>query len=274
MHLSLIFLVFFFSSLSQAGLEKLSVTKLDLDYTAPVGSGSFERLGVGMGLENGPYSFQITRTEEALEIVTPFADLTWTKPLKVVYDLKALSVRGLSAAVGAKVHSFEGQAVALTSGQGDEYQAQDWRGTCEGVASGPLHQRLFEDCRKKLSLSARRIDVPEDFILSRILSRLPLPATRDTAIPARNLTLTVGEGRFALELYLKLVFTAALRVKGDLSYEDDYRTLVLRVDEVRVGELQITGLFLRTLQELTRGADVKVTPPFVRIGLGKLYEHQ
>ncbi len=273
MRLCLIFFVFL-STAASAALEKITVTKLDLDYTAPVGSGSFERLGVGMGFDNGPHSFHVTRREEAIEVVTPFADLTWTKPLKLVYDLKTLSVRGMSAAVGTKAHSVEGQDLALTTGQGNEYRVQELRGSCEGAARGPLHQRLFEDCRNKLSISARRIDVPEDFILSRIISRLPLPATQNTAIPARNLTLSVSEGRFALELFVKLVFTAALRVKGELSYEDDYRTLVLRVDEVRVGELQVTGLFLRTLQELTRGADVKVTPPFVRIGLGKLYEHQ
>jgi hypothetical protein len=271
---SLSMLLFLATTAAAAGVEKLTVTKLDFDYVAPAGAGAVERVGVGLGIGPGPYPLQVVRTGEGFEIGTPFADVTWLRPLKLAYEARAFAAREVSAALGTRPHVVAGKLLAVTTAAGNEYRAGELRGSCAGTATGRFERRLLEDCRTKMTLAARTLELPDDFILSNIISRLPLPAADARAIPVNNLSLAVEDGRFALELYLKLVFRAGHRLRGDLGYEDGYKTLVLRIDEVRFGELSVTNLFLRALRELGQSDDVTVSPPFVRINLEKLYEKQ
>lgn len=257
-----------------SGLEKMTVKNLDLDYIAPSGKGMVERVGIGMSLVTTPYDLEILRTEDSFELTSPYVDFTWKHPLKFIYDLEAFTLRKTTAGLGTKNHFLESETFIFTSRDKNVYKAQEIKAKCLGSATGPFEKRLFEDCRKSMDVTIKRFDVPKSFILTRLVEGLPVPVVNEIDIPADNVNLSVKNGNFSLQVYLKLWFYAGLRTWGQMHYENERQTIVLKVDQIKFGYLPVTNLVMNKLKEIVKSPDVKVEPPFIRINTKRLYEVQ
>lgn len=259
---------------AHAGFEKLSVVNLDLDYTAPYGKGMVDRVGIGMSLKSIPYPLDITRTEDSFELVTPYLDFSWKHPLKIIYDIEALSLKKTSAALGTKTHFVESEFIMLKTKKNDVYKAEKLKLTCEGEAEGSFDKRLLEDCRKKMHVSIKKVDVPTNFIFARIARELPVPPEHELDIPGDNVIFNMKEGDFTLQAYIKVWFYAGLRIWGHMQYENNHETIAIRVDQIKFGYLPVTSLVMKKLKEIVKGPDVKVDPPWIRIKTKRIYENQ
>ena len=272
---SLFLLTLLLSSSAFASFEKLNVKNLDLDYKAPHGAGTVEKVGIGMSL--GPVAFpvEINRTENAFELTSPYVDFTWYKPLKFIYDVQELVTKSTSTALGTDVHFVESDYLMVKPGKGGEYKAEKLKLTCDGDAKGTFEERLMEDCRTNLDLTIKKIDVPVDFFLVRLLESFPqFPAPDTDDMPGDNVIATVKNGEFYLQVYIKYVFRAGLRAWGHLQYENNRKVVALRIDTIKFGYLNITSLAMKKLQEVIKSPDVKIDPPWIRINIEKIHDTQ
>lgn len=259
---------------SFAGFEKVTVKNLDLDYISPGGQGMVERVGIGMSFNPVQFPIEITKTDDSFELTSPYVDFTWKHPLKFIYDLNSVVARKTSASLGTKTHFVESEYFMFKSKDKNEYKAEKLKASCEGRASGSFDVRLMEDCRKKMELTIKRVDVPSSFILARLARELPVPPEAELDIPADNVALKINNGNYALQVYIKFWFYAGLRAWGHMQYENDYKTIAIRVDQVKFGYLPVTNLVMKKLKELIKSPDVKVDPPWIRINTRMLYENQ
>ncbi len=255
-----------------AGFEKITVQNLDLDYTAPYGSGTVDRVGIGLGLRPENYVIEINRTENAIELTSPYVDFTWNYPLKFIFDLEAVTAKKTNAALGTKTHFIDSEYFMVKPKGRGEYKAEVVKGSCEGVARGSFEMRLLEDCRNKLELTIKKIDVPTDFILYKLLEVLPPMPRSDEEFPGDYVVAKINNGDLYLQVYIKYVFYAGLRTWGHVQFEDDRKTLAIRVDQIKFGYLPVTGLVMKKLKEIITNPDVKVDPPWIRINIGSLSE--
>jgi hypothetical protein len=269
-----LYLITFFILTSSYGadFEKITVENLDLEYKAPYGSGTVDRVGIGLGLAPENYVIAINRTEDAFELTSPYVDFTWRNPVKFIFDLEALTTRKTNAALGTKTHFIDSEFVMIKPEGRGEYKAELIKGLCEGKARGSFEMRLLEDCRNKLDLTIRRIDVPTDFILYKLLEDLPPLPGSDEDVPGDYVIAKINNGDLFLQVYIKYVFYAGLRTWGHVRFEDDHKTLAIRVDQIKFGYLTVTKLVMSKLKEIIKNPDVKVDPPWIRINIGSLNE--
>ena len=259
---------------THAGFEKLSVEKLELDYAAPFGKGMVARVGIGMGMKTIPYPLEITRTEESFELVTPYVDFTWIHPLKIIYDIEALTLSNTSAALGTKTHFVESDSVMLKTKGNNVYKAQKLKLSCEGYTEGPFDVRLLEDCRKKMQVTIKKVEVPIDFFLNELVRDLPVPPQQDMDIPGDNVIFNMDQGNFALQMYIKFGMYAGFRARGHMQYENGRDIVAIRVDQIKFGYLPVTSLVMNKLKEMVKGPDIKVDSPWIRIRTKRIYENQ
>lgn len=264
-----------FSMNAIAGFDKLTVQNLDLEYTGPYGKGTVERVGIGMSLATEPYDIEINRTDSSFELTSPYLDFTWNDPLKMIYDIEKLNTKKLSANLGTKKSHFveADYLMVQPKGQG-QYIAEKLKGNCEGIATGTFQMRMMDDCRNKLDLTIKKVDVPVDFFLLRILEDLPRMPAPEMEFPGDNIVVSVKEGDYALQVYVKYWFYAGLRSWGHVQYENDYKTVAIRVDQVKFGYLNVTKLVMNKLKEVITSENVKVDPPWIRINIEGLNETQ
>lgn len=263
----------FTTSFAFASLEKITVQNLDLDYAAPYGKGTVEKVGIGVGLTPETFPLEVIRTETSFDLISPYVDFSWMNPLKFIYSLQTVSSRKLSASLGTKDHFISAESVTVIPKNGGEYKADLFDAKCVGDFKGPFDVRLLEDCRKSLNLTIKRVDVPTDFFLYEVLEDLPkLPGTFE--IPGDNVIAKIDEGNFYLQVYVKYWFYAGLRSWGHMQYENNYQTIAIRVDQIKFGYLTVTNLVMKKLQEVIKNPDVVIDPPWIRIDVRKLRENQ
>lgn len=271
---TLLLLLVLISMTAHAGFEKISVEKLDLDYAAPFGTGMVARVGIGMGLKTIPYPLEITRTENSFELVTPYVDFTWLHPLKIIYDIEALTLSNTSAALGTKTHFVESDSIMLKTKGNNVYKAQKLKLSCEGFAEGSFDVRLLEDCRQKMQVTIKKVDVPVDFFLNELVRDLPVPPQQDMDMAGDNVIFNMNEGNFALQMYMKFGVYAGVRVRGHMQYENGRDTVAIRVDQIKFGYLPVTSLVMNKLKEMVEGPEIKIDPPWIRIRTKRIYENQ
>lgn len=254
-----------------AGFEKLNVINLDLDYKAPHGTGTAEKVGIGVSLQSEPFPIDINRTENSLELTSPYVDFTWYNPLKFIYDVEELVTKKASAALGTDVHFIEADYVSIRPKDG-EYKAEKLKAVCDGDAKGEFEVRLLEDCRTSLDLTIKKIDVPVDFFLFRILESLPPMPIPEDEMPGDNVVGSIKNGDVNLQVYIKYVFYAGLRFWGHMQYENDHKVIALRVDTIKFGYLPVTSIVMKKLKEIIKSPDVQIDPPWIRINIEKIHE--
>lgn len=254
------------SSFCFAGFEKVSIKNLDFEYASPYGKGTLEKVTLGHSMVQEKYPVEVNRMENSFELVTPFLDFSWNNPWKFVHELKALTTSGVNMNLGGEKHTLTADKVIATPKGRGEYRAESVSVTCEGKSTGELKGRLFEDCREKMSARAKRVDVPNDFILYRILFSAP-PIPRELDIPAYDLEFTSKSGNFALLFTFQYYVFARLRAYGHFQYENDYKTIAIRVDQIKFGYIPVTSFVMRRLKEVITNPNVTVDPPWIRINV-------
>lgn len=260
-----------------AGFEKITIQNLDFEYKTPYGQGTAEKIGVGVSLKTKatiPFPVEVTRTEESFEFVTPYIDFSWKHPLKFLYELEEFHSQKTSLSLGTKTHSISSEFIMVKTRDHNVYKAQKLNALCDGNATGEFDVRLFEDCRKKLHLTIKKIDVPDSFILTRLVQELPSPALAELDIPGDNVVLSVNDGNFSLQVYIRFWVYAGLRAYGQVYYENDYQTVAIKVNQIKFGYLPVTNLVMNKLKELIKSPDVKIDPPWIRIRTNRIYESQ
>lgn len=260
-----------------AGFEKLTVQNLDLEYNAPYGKGTVEKVGIGLGLNPEAFPIEFIRTESTIDLISPYVDFSWYNPLKFVYDIEHATTKKLSSVLGAKDRHYVKSELLIVrpkEASGD-YRAEGVEGECPAEFKGSFDQRLLEDCRKSLNLTIKKIDVPVDFFLLKVLEDLPqLPGQSAPDMPGDNIIAKIENGDLYLQIYVKFWFYAGLRTWGHVQYENDYQTIALRVDQIKFGYLTVTNLVMKKLKEVIKSPDVRIDPPWIRIDVRKLREHQ
>jgi hypothetical protein len=250
-----------------AGLEKVTLQNLDLDYALPFGKGTVERVGIGMSLAADPYAIEVHRLTDSFEITSPYLDFSWSGPNKLLHDLEKLQTKKASASLGStKQHFIESEFLLFRPKARGDYQAHHIKGSCEGESSGKFQLRLMQDCRNKMDLTIEKIDFPTDFIIYKIIEDLP-PVVTEEDVPGDHVILSSREGNYALQVYVKYWIRAGLRSWGHVQFENDNKTVAIRVDKVKFGYLTVTGLVMRKLKELITNPDITVDPPWIRINL-------
>lgn len=250
----------FVSTQTFAGLRHLGVKNLSLEYTAPNGVGSVEKLDVGIS-KSFYHPIEVLRLEDTLVFKTPVMDLHWLAPWKFLMDAKSLTLTQANVSAGKGKHDFSVASAKLTlSG---EFSLQNGIVHCVGTSELPeLEDQLLEDCREKMSVEADRLDVPLDLFLIDILSRLPQPEEEE---PLKNFTLKMEQGDFYMYFLASYVFKAGLRTWGAMHFEDELKTMVIRVDLIKFGFLPVTGAVMKELQDRVKDPRIEIKPPFIRI---------
>ncbi len=263
-------LMVFLSTSSFAGFEKLSAQNLNFEYGAPYGKGTIEKVGLGYSLKNGaaPYEVSIEKTHNSFEMTSDFLDFSWMNPYKFFYNMEKFDTQRTSFGLGGSSHFIESEQMLFVPEGRGKYLAQKLLAKCEGSSSGEFKIRVMEDCKTKLDVSIKRVEVPADFILYKILYELPqIPGEFD--IPGDNFILSSRDGKFNMQLYIKYYVYAGLRAHGHFQYEDNHQTLAIKVNQIKFGFFNVTGFVMGRLQEVIKNPDIKIDPPWIRINIGK-----
>lgn len=264
MNFLLIFCLFISNAL--AGIDKVAIEDLEMEYLAPKGIGSVNKISVGTSLVTGPYPIEILRTEDTFELLSPYFDYSWGHPPKFIYQIEKLISKNTDIILGKKIgHLIESDYLLLSSEERGEYIGQNLKGRCEGSSDGLLLFRLLDDCRTELNLTIKKLTLPPDFFLYRILEYFPrLPGPRGQS-SGDHLMVQINEGNYDLKLNMKHLFYADIHSTGYLQYEDNYTTLAIRVDSVKFAFLNVTKIFLNNLKLVLTEPGISIEPPWIRI---------
>ena len=255
------------SNFSYAGIKKLHIEGLNFDYKAPEGTGTVKKINLGFSLAPAEYGVKVVKTSDSFELTSDFIDVSWQNPWPFLYELEMGQVKNTTIKVGNNNHSLTSDEFVLRPDDRGDYKAQKVTASCLGTGTGELDKMLLEDCRTKMDASIKRVDVPVDFILYKVLPELPAPSS-EIDLPADDFKFTSRNGNFNLAFYVKYYFYAGLRTHGHFHYENDYKTIVIRVDQIRFGYLSVTNLVMKRLKEIVKSPNIKIEPPFIRINLG------
>lgn len=268
----LLLLLSLFSYSCFAGLNKVSIQDLNLDYVSPRGTGDFVKFSLDLSLIPQSFPLEIENVEGRYVLRTPMADLTWSDPGEFLLGIEELKTRKVSADLGKNKHSLIGEEFSVKFKDG-EYKLKGLKAECEGESEhASLDGRLLEDCREKLLLSTLRAETPGDFILLDILKDLPLPLPLDDMDETlEGFYLTSHKGDVFLYFLTRVVVKAGLRAWGKIDFEDNLGTAVIKVNLIRFGILPVTNVVMNELKKRIKNPNVVVNPPYIRI---KLRHHE
>jgi hypothetical protein len=252
-------------SFAFADLSKLTIKNLDLDYQMPSGSGTIEKLQIGLSTKTEiPYAIHVERTENAFHITSSVLDFTWENPVKFIHDLQILSVKALSLEIDKKNHFLTADEIVSDLGSGSIVFKKSHL-TCNGESiQATIVNRLMEDCHQKLRVKVKSLDLPFGLtFLEDTFGGLDPMIEED--MPANDLIFNVDQGRYYFSTRIKYYIKAGLYSWGDIKYEDDMKTIVIRVDKIKYGYLPVTNIVMRQLQERVRHPKININPPYIRI---------
>ncbi len=257
---ALFILLILMSSTAHAGLKHLGVKNLSLEYTSPKGVGSVDKIEIGLS-KSVNHPLEVEKIGETLVVKTPMLDFTWIKPWKFLMDAEKLTLNQMNLSAGNGAHDLSIAQGKMT--MGGEFLLRNANVHCEGNSELPdLENQMMEDCRDNMKAEADRFDVPLDGFLIDVLARLPQPEEEQ---PLKNFTLTVKDGDFYMYFLASYVVKAGLRTWGAVHYEDELKTIVIRVDLIKFGILPVTSLVMKELKERIKDPRIEVNPPFIKI---------
>lgn len=259
---AVLFSLILFSTSLQAGIRHLGVKNLSLEYASPKGEGTVDKIEVGLS-KSGAHTVEVEKIENTFVVNTPVLEFTWIEPWKFLLDAEKLSLGSLTLSAGKGKH-----ALSIASGKmtlGGEFSIKNLLANCEGTSELPdLEKQVMEDCRDFLRAEADRFDVPLDGLLVDVLTRLPQP---EEEAPLKNFTLSVNDGDFYMYFLASYVVRAGLRTWGAIHFEDEQKTLVIRVDLIKFGILPVTSLVMRELKDRIKDPRVEINPPLIKVRL-------
>ena len=258
------------SATSHADLEKILVQNLDLDYTAPVGKGEFEKLNFSVSLKDEhKYPVEIYRRDDTFDVVSHFIEFQWKNPLAFIHNLKEAKIEKLNLKLDRGQHYLKGNKTSFVSPRDIQFLFHRYDIECKGASQDPDPLiRLMYDCRDKMRVSIDYTDIPTD--LFRALSE-ELPAYEEDPtmqIPASDLLLNIDQGDLYSSVRVKYIIRAYLRIWGFAQNENDGKTLAIRIDQIKFGIVPVTNLVMDLLRRQVNHPNVTINPPWIRIKLG------
>jgi len=268
--MSYVLFVFLLLSSAYASLEKIHIKNLDLDYVIPHGTGVMEKLSIGVStFKAGTYPVEIFRRDKTFEITSQFVDFEWLNPLAFVHDLQKANTQKLSLDLDYKTASMTAESLIVTPKTDKEFTLNLVDFKCEGLSvhEDPL-DRLKEDCLLSLKARASYLELPFE-VMKSVGDELPDEETEaGLEMPASDFLLNVEKGDFYSHVRIKYLIRAYLKLWGHVQYENEGKTLAVRVDSIKFGVLPVTTLVMNTLRREINSPAVKIDPPWIRIDLG------
>jgi hypothetical protein len=197
-------------------------------------------------------------------------DFQWLKPIEFVHNMLSAETKKLNLKVDTGDHFARGESLKITGEKTGEFVFLKYDVSCAGpsVAEKPV-ERLKTDCLEKMNAAVSHMELPFQF-LKDIAEQLPDIATETQGdIPANDFYLIVKKGDFSSYLRIKYVVAAYLKIWGHAQFENDGKTFAIRVDSIKYGILPVTTLVMNELRRQINHPDVTITPPWIRINLGK-----
>jgi hypothetical protein len=252
-----------------AGLDRMILENLNANYEKPYGRGEIDKVNIGFSAQNlAPYQVEIFRKEKTFEIKSTFVDMIWNDPWSIVHDVENFSVTKANASFGKKDHSVDSERVTVAPPGLGTFELETIKLSCQGTSTDEkLENRLMDDCRKKLELTVSKLEIPIDFFMSQIVADYPQEPLSLKDRPADNFNLTVNEGDFSFLVYTRVVFYAGLRAWGNISYENNRKTIIIRIDQIKFGYVSITPIVMRELARRIKHPNVIVSGNYIIINL-------
>jgi len=257
-------------STAYAGLERMKVSGLNLNYIYPEGTGEIEKLTIGAGVSfrQKSYPLAIYRREDSFDVVSEIMDIQWIHPFAFAHNLKAASVEQLNLKIDRGEHKLEANSFKFTGEQTGEFIFDNSHVTCQGSSTekNPI-SRMKSDCLEKMEAVVEHMDLPFN-ILKSIADQLPENVPDEVNLPANDFSLLINKGDFFSYVRIKLIVKAYLRVWGHSQFEDQGKTLAIRLDQVKYGVIPVTTIVMNELSRHLKHPNVRISPPWIRIKLG------
>lgn len=250
-----------------ASLEKIHIKNLDLTYAYPQGAGEFEGLSIGVS-KHASQPVEIIRREEAFEIISSLVSFEWMRPFPFVHNVQEIKTQKFNLKLGLGESFSEGEMIHFRGEKTGDFSFENYGLKCSGpsVDRDPL-ERIKSDCVNSLIFKAQRMELPFNF-LQNISEQLPdMDTESELDMPADNLSVVVDKGELYGHIRIKYLVRAYLKFWGRVQYENEGKTLAIRLDTVRFGILPVTSIVLKAIANQVNNPDVKVDPPWVRINL-------
>lgn len=259
----------FTPAFAYAGLEQISLDKANLDYVSPRGAGEVEKISLGLSLVPGPYAVELEKRDSSYVLFTPMADITWGNPGPFLLSMQSFFLKNLNLQAGEKNHFLNAEKITLKPDSQGEFQLLNLQGMCQGVSTKEtLQGRLLEDCRESMQVEMARLEVPENFLLVNIIKSFPTDP-RILEQPLKDFYLSNSKGDVYLYFLARYYVTAGLRAWAKLTYENNFKTVVLRVNMIKFGILPVTSQVFKALKESNKDPRIQIDSPFIRIKLAE-----
>lgn len=253
-----------------AGLDKIQIKNLDLNYLYPTGSGLVEKVSVGVRLKNQAYPVELHRRENSFEVLSPFVDFQWVDPIAFFHNMQSASTEKLNLNIDRKEHYLKGELLKIKGEKTGDFVFVKYDLKCLGpsMAINPI-DRLKMDCLEKMEASISRMELPFEF-LTEIAAQLPdIETETDGDIPANDFFLSMTKGDFFSYLRIKYGVRAYLKIWGYSQYENNGKIFAIRVDSIKFGVLPVTTLVMNELRRQVQHPKIKIDPPWIRIQIGE-----
>ena len=264
-------LVLIVSFTAFANLQTITIKDLDLDYAHPQGFGEVEKFGISLSAKSQNfvrYPLEIRHEENSLKILFQMLEFDWVNPYLFIAEAKKIQTKAAHLQLKIGESFLKAQDLLFISNAGTEFSFKDIEAQCMGGSSrrDPI-QRLTFDCIEKSRVRVGQVQIPLKF-LDDLSQELP-PVPDEVQIPADDFALNVDAGKFSAHLKVKFVLRATLRMWGFAQFENNHETLAIRVDQIKYGILPVTSLVMNELRRQINHPDVTITPPWIRIKVGK-----
>lgn len=252
-------------------IKRISVENFNLNYEFPHGTGVFTKIsarGRVSPLYTGSFPFELNLTEEPAFILSTEAfELVWENPPAVLSQVNKIVTENLNVSTQNNEHGLSVDKLIYGPDKKENYEFKQITFKCLGSSTVvELKPRVFEDCKERLDSVIVKMD---DFFLRYILSilgKVPLP-DGSTESMVNDLEISVTKGKLSIDYAVRYVISTALRIRGTLSYENDYNTIVVKVASMKYGIIPVTTLVMNQLKARIKNPRVKITPPWIRIQL-------
>lgn len=259
-----------FAQNNPINLKKVKIVNFNIDYEFPLGTGTLEKLSVGAGskslLNVFPFRLELNEESKSFFFYSDLIDFTWENPPVLLSDVNKIQTKNLNASSESRLHSLDLEKLVYGPNKKDNYEFEKISFKCEGANDySQLKVRVFENCRESLSGVVVKMD---DFFLRYILSileKLPLPPGSASEKMVNDLEISIINGRLKLDYAVRYVISTALHVIGTVQYENDYKTIAVKIDSIKYGFLPVTGLVMNQLRTRIKHPRVKVSPPYIRV---------
>lgn len=252
-----------------ADFERMEITGLSASYVKPKGEAEIEKVKIDFSnLEDKNYVLGIERKEDSFLLDSPFFQLRWMNPFAFIHNMNELTVTDAHATFGKNEHSLSADEMAFSPDKMGAFSLNNILGKCSGNSTDIwIENRLIDDCLNSAELTISSLDVPVNFFINEILAQYPQEPMPATAKPADSFKLSMKDGDFSFMVYTRVVFYAGLRAWGNISLQNNRKTVIIRVDQIKFGYIPITGVVMKELSKRNRNPDVIINDNYIIVNL-------